>query len=331
MLHWTIEKKILELKYTWKIARNSSDEKVNFIVSVSDGKFKGQGEVAPNIRYSETIETVEKLFDLFIKSKPEEIQNEHQLAELLESSGITGALRFGIESALIHYICDKKSKSVAEQFSLKAIDTFPISFSIPIMEIGRIKEFYKENKLDRFPFIKIKVNTEEPFETIKHISSFCDCPLMIDANEAFTDVEQCIYFLEKIKKLKVEFVEQPLPANADDQSVYLKKYSPLPLFADESVIAEADFSHLKEIFDGVNVKLMKAGGYINAIRLLKEAQAQKMKTMIGCMVETTLGISSGLNLCSLTDYADLDSFLAVKNEPFGLVKENGGILHRTTL
>src|SRR5438552_5603192 len=104
-----------------------------------------------------------------------------------------------------------------------------------------------------------------------------------------------------------------------DESLYLKKYSPFTLFADESITTEADFSLLRKMFDGINMKLMKAGGYLNGIRLLKEAKKAGMKTMIGCMVETTLGISSGMNLCSLADYTDLDSFLLLKNEPFDLI------------
>jgi L-alanine-DL-glutamate epimerase-like enolase superfamily enzyme len=117
-----------------------------------------------------------------------------------------------------------------------------------------------------------------------------------------------------------------MPSSLTEESVYLKKYAPFPLFADESITAEADFSVLKKMFDGVNVKLMKAGGYLNGIRLLREAKKQNMQTMIGCMVETTLGISSAMNLCSLADYVDLDSFLLVKNEPFKLVEEHGGKL-----
>jgi L-alanine-DL-glutamate epimerase-like enolase superfamily enzyme len=112
-----------------------------------------------------------------------------------------------------------------------------------------------------------------------------------------------------------------------NESIYLKKHFPFTLFADESVTDKADFSQLKLMFDGINVKLMKAGGYFNALQLLKGAKANKLKTMIGCMVETTLGISSGMHLCSLADYADLDSFLVVKNEPFGLLKEEDGVLH----
>ena len=104
-------------------------------------------------------------------------------------------------------------------------------------------------------------------------------------------------FLEKDQKLPVEFVEQPIPAGMNEESTYLKKYSPFPLFADESITHSADFGILKTQFDGVNVKLMKAGSYMNGIRLLTEARKRGMKTMIGCMVETTLGIRSGMNLC----------------------------------
>ena len=135
-----------------------------------------------------------------------------------------------------------------------------------------------------------------------------------------------IYFLEGIKKKNIEFVEQPLPSSFLEESVYLKRYAPFRLFADESITAEADFGLLKKMFDGVNIKLMKAGGYLNAIRLLREAKNQGMQTMIGCMVETTLGISSACHLASQADYFDLDSFLLVKNEPYQLIDEHEGKL-----
>jgi len=194
------------------------------------------------------------------------------------------------------------------------------------METGKMKNFYDENNLKRFRYIKIKVNADEMLDAVSFLSTFCNQPLIVDANEAFTDVDQCIRTLEKIKKRNIEFIEQPMPAVMREESVYLKKYSPFVLFGDESITDEADFTSLSKMFNGVNVKLMKAGGYLNSVRLLKEAKKAKMKTMIGCMVETTLAISSGLNLCALADYADLDSFLVVKNEPFGIIKEDGGVI-----
>lgn len=326
MLHWSIEKKLLQLKYTWKISRNASDTKTNLLLTVSDGTFESRGEAAPNIRYGESPEQTEKEFQLFLNSTPELIGSPEELTDVLRRIPLSHSLRFGIESAYLHFWCQKKKFSVQDFLGIDTVHSIPISFSIPIMEVGKMKAFYEDNDLQRFQFIKIKVNADEMAEAVHHLSAFCGRQLIVDANEAFTDVDHCIRTLEKIKKMRIEFIEQPMPAAMNDEAVYLKKYSPFVLFADESVTDEADFGKLKYMFDGINVKLMKAGGYLNALRLLKEAKANQMKTMIGCMVETTLAISSGLNLCSLADYADLDSFLVVKNEPFNLVKEEKGIL-----
>ena len=326
MLRWSIEKIILELKYTWKISRNASDEKVNLIVKVTDDQFIGKGEAAPNVRYNESADELVKQFDFFLSLKPEVIGSIAQLDDYLNRFEISNALKFAIESAYVHYKCSLEQKSISEVLQIQKPVTIGTSYSIPIMEIGKMKDFYLQNKLDRFPFIKIKIDAESGTDAIDFVTRFCSQPLMVDANEAFADVDACICFLEKIKKNKIEFIEQPMPSAMIDESIYLKKYSPFRLFGDESIITEADFSLLKKMFDGVNIKLMKAGGYFNGIHLLKEARKQKMQTMIGCMVETSLGISSAMNLCSLTDYADLDSFLLVKNEPFSLVNEKEGNL-----
>ena len=326
MIHWSIEKKILELKYTWKISRNASDSKTNLFVTAGDGVLEARGEAAPNIRYGESPEQVEKEFQLFLNTKPGIISSPDELTEFLHKISVSHALRFGIESAYIHYWCKKRNISVQKFLGIEPVTSIPISYSIPIMEVGRMKDFYEENNLGRFKYIKIKVNADEMMDAVSYLSSFCGQQLIVDANEAFLNVEDCIRVLEKLKKMRIEFIEQPMPATMHEESIYLKKHSPFLLFADESVTDEADFGKLRQMFDGINVKLMKAGGYLNALRLLKEAKTNNMKTMIGCMVETTLAISSGLNLCSMADYADLDSFLVVKNEPFKMAKEENGIL-----
>jgi L-alanine-DL-glutamate epimerase-like enolase superfamily enzyme len=327
MLNWQIKKIVLELKYTWKISRNSSDEKTNLIVEVSDGDFIGAGEAAPNIRYKELPENLVTQFELFLSHKPEEINSPGQLTDFLNGFPVSNALRFAIESAFMHFHVSKEKKDIHEFLEVKEPASISTSYSIPIMEIGAMKDFYNQNHLERFPFIKIKINTESGYDAIDHLGKFCQQPLIVDANEAYKDVETCIRFLEKIKKKKIEFIEQPMPASLVEESVYLKKYSPFKLFADESITHDADFLLLKKMFDGINMKLMKAGGYFNGIDLLKEARKNNMQTMIGCMVETTLGISSAMHLCSLADYVDLDSFLLIKNEPYKLAKERNGSLY----
>ena len=324
MQHWSIEKIVLDLKYTWKISRNATDQKINLIVDLKEGNHSGKGEAAPNIRYKESPELLASQFELFKSKVPEHFPSDDAIIEFLDELKLANALRFAIESAWHHLQASKNKISVAKQLNLSEPGTVETAYTIPIMDPSLLRDFYIQNKLDRFSYLKVKINTDEGFEVLRHLSSFTGQSILLDPNEAFTDVEALIYFLEKIKKLKIEMVEQPMPAGMDEEYKYLKKYSIFPLFADESILHEADFGYLKTMFHGVNVKLMKAGGYLNAISLLKKAKEQGLKTMIGCMVETSLGISSGIHLSSLVDYADLDSFLLVKDEPFHLIEENEG-------
>lgn len=326
MIRWTIEPLTLDLKYTWKISRNATDQKTNLIVRISDGEVTGAGEAAPNIRYQETPELLLRQFESFIKTAAETSITEDILSRLFDQYALSYALRFAIESAWFHFESKRKKVPIHTLLGIPTPGKIETSYTIPIMDPALMKNFYLENALDRFPFVKLKINAESGYEMTRYLASFCNQKLMIDANEAYSDPEECIYFLEKIKKFPIEFIEQPIPSGKDEEARYLKKYCPFPLFADESITHSADFGLLREQFDGVNIKLMKAGGYKNGIALLSEAKKKGMRTMIGCMVETTLGISSGMNLCALADYADLDSFLLVKEEPFHLVSENRGEL-----
>lgn len=326
MQHWSIQKIVLDLKYTWKISRNATDQKTNLIVELKEGSYSGKGEAAPNIRYQETPELLLNQFELFESKVPEHFASDDALNEFLNDIRPANALRFAIESAWHHLQAAKNKVSVPKQLNLSDPGSVETAYTIPIMDPSVLRDFYNQNKLDRFRYLKVKINTDEGFEVLRYLSSFSSRQILLDPNEAFNDVEALIYFLEKIKKLRIEFVEQPMPAGMDDEYKYLKKYSVFPLFADESILDEADFGYLKTMFHGVNVKLMKAGGYQNAISLLRKARDKGLKTMIGCMVETSLGISSGIHLCSLADYADLDSFLLVKEEPFRLIEEKEGTI-----
>ena len=194
------------------------------------------------------------------------------------------------------------------------------------MKIGEIGEFIVKYNLQRFKSLKIKVNSSEGYETIKEVAKHYANPLKIDANEAWTNPDELLLFFEKIKEFNIEFIEQPLPAKLKKEYIYLKQKSGFELIADESVTNSPDFNELKGQFHGVNMKLMKAGGYIEGINILNGAKEAGLKTMIGCMVETTLGISSAMNLCNAINYIDLDGFFIIKNEPFKLVSEKEGLL-----
>ncbi|WP_156140561.1 enolase C-terminal domain-like protein [Sporocytophaga myxococcoides] len=248
------------------------------------------------------------------------------LQNLLNFTQICNSLRFGIESAYIHFLSKIQNLPVYSFLGLDEPKNIFTAYTLPIMQIGEIQSFYKHHQLERFKYLKLKINSENGFDLLKEVRKLSAQSIMIDANESWQNVEELIKFLEKIKKDNIVFVEQPLPYNFEEEYKYLKQNSTLDIYADESITDKADFSNLSEQFHGINMKLMKSGGYLNGIRLLKDAKKHGLKTMIGCMIETSLGISSAMNLCSLTDYNDLDGFFIIDNEPFNLLTEKKGQL-----
>lgn len=327
MLNWQYTQIKLDLKYTWKLSRNATDFKINTIVSVDDGQYAGKGEVAPNIRYNETPELVAMQFELFIKQSPQHINDLNELQTLLDSLKPCNALRFGIESAYVHYWCHKHNQEVCTFLGIQKPMSLATSFSLPIMPTNEIAAFYEQYQLNRFSRLKLKVNAEQSHELLSTLCGITKQPLIVDANEGWKNPDELIRFLETLKPYPIDIIEQPMPAGMVEEYKLVKKHSPFPLVADESMCDHADFEELKWQFHGVNMKLMKAGGYVNGLRLLNEAVKHHMRTMVGCMIETTLGISSAMNLCSGIEFTDLDGFMIIKNEPYQLVKEENGKLY----
>ena len=323
-MEWTIKKLKLELKYTWKISRNSSEYKENLIVSCGNFGEIGLGEVAPNIRYGETPENLLEEFGVIEKDLRDCPTELAEFETWLNGFKLHNALRFGIESAFIHWYIGRHKISLYSLLGIDEPKLVSTCYTLPIMDVGDIAKFYETHKLSRFNYLKVKVSNEEAIDLVKEITRFNKHKIMIDANEAWKDVDSLLNFIPKLKPYPIEFIEQPMPAEMEDAYAYLKGKSNICIMGDESVLNQPNFDKLERQFDGVNMKLMKAGGYLNGVRILREAKARGMKTMIGCMVEITLGIKSAWSLCCLAEYADLDGCLIVGNEPFGLLKEENG-------
>ena len=326
MIRWHIEEKQLQLRYTWKISRNSSDSKTNLFVRVADQKDVGIGEAAPNTRYGETAALLNQQFEHLIDHGLELIRTLEDLQILLSLYPPANSLRFAIESAYIHYICQQKGMTVSDFLGVSMPAGVPTTFTLPIMDPGLVADFILKHDLNRFASLKVKVNREEGLDLVKEAAAASSVPLIVDANEAWTDPDDLLEYLQALKPYQISFIEQPLPAASKEEYIYLKKKSPYRLFADESVTNQADFELLKKQFHGVNMKLMKAGGYLNGLRILEETRRNGLQTMVGCMVETSLGIWSAMQLCHGINHADLDGFLVLKDEPFGIVQERAGEL-----
>ncbi len=325
MFSWSIKEIELPLKFTWNISRNSSDIKRNFIVEVKNGSISAMGEVAFNVRYGETRELILEKFEEFRSHAPSDFTGVESLVAFMETMDLPQSLKFGIESSFVHYIAILSGKNVAQLMGTNVVSSVKTSFSIPIMEVGKVEAFIRENNLQRFSALKVKVNRDNAHDFCREILRLTNVPLRVDANESFENASETLKFLSNFENLsRLEFLEQPLRSDLHDEMLELKKHSSVFLMADESVTKQEINNYYPERFHGINVKLMKAGGYMKALKQLRQAKLLGLKTMLGCMVETSLGISSALNISGGVDFYDLDGCLLIKEDPFKLVSEENG-------
>lgn len=327
MLKWSIEEYKLPLKFVWKIARGSKSFSHIFIIKVQDESLCGEGEISFNVRYGESAEGIKKCFERFKKDFPGSISSVEELINLLTEGEYPCSFRFGVESAFVHYLAQLVEKPVNELLGVPAINSVKTSFSIPIMEPGLVGDFIAKHNLSRFRSLKIKVGEDGALDLIKEVEKHYKGNLRIDANEAWTDPDEVIGFIEALgDSCPVEFLEQPLKATCHDEYLYLKDHAEVDIMADESILSGEVTDYHRDRFHAINIKLMKSGGYMKAIKQLRDAKEMGLKTMIGCMVETSIGISSAMNIAHGVDYYDLDGSLLLEKEPFNLITEEKGKL-----
>ncbi len=328
MLKWSIEELDLELKYSWNISRGSLTQKKNYIVVLKDDENNiGRGEIAISERYEETPLKIKNGFKIFKEMRPEKIDGIEDLREILEQIEIPRSLSFAIESAFIHYLAQISETTVPEILGIKSQNGVKISYSIPILEsIDQLSTFVEENNLKRFQALKLKIDKNHSTEYVRTLSHYYSGRIRIDANESFENATETLDFIRSIEDLlpRIDFIEQPMPAKNHQEYLFLYKHTMVPIFADESVIDGDISSFHSDRFHGVNIKLMKSGSYFKALKQIKAAKNLGLKVMIGCMIESSLGISSAMNLASLADYLDLDSFIFLKKDPFQILEEEGG-------
>ncbi len=325
MFTWSIKEINLPLRFTWNISRNSSDIKNNFIIEVKNGSISAKGEVAFNVRYGESRELILEKFEEFKSHAPNDFNGVESLVAYLESTELPQSLKFGIESSFVHYVAILSGKTVSQLMGVNVVSSVKTSFSIPIMETGKLQAFIAENNLNRFSVLKVKVNKENALDFSQEVLRLTKVPLRIDANESFESAQQTLKFLSLLPQIeRLEFLEQPLPADFHEELLELKKHAKIMLMADESVTKGEISDYHVDRFHGVNIKLMKAGGYLMAIKQLRQAKVLGLKTMLGCMIETSLGISSALNISGGVDFYDLDGSLLIKDDPFQLISEENG-------
>jgi len=328
---WTITAYELPLRFLWKISRNASATKTNLVVQASQAGASGRGEAAPNVRYQESPALLQAQFAELLANGLPAVDTLSDLTALLAARPVAHALRFALEAALTHCLAARAGQPVWQWLGVpEPARRVATAFTLPIMAPGEVAAFMAAQRASRFSLLKVKVNQAEGLDLLRAVAlASPGQPLLVDGNEAWPDADSLLHFLAAVALvpgLDVRLLEQPLPAACAADYRYLHPRVQVPLIADESVTDEADFEDIARQFHGVNVKLMKAGGYQRGIELLRQTRAYGLRPMLGCMVETSLGIWSALQVSALAEVHDLDGLLIIRDEPFGLVHEAEGQL-----
>ncbi len=176
-----------------------------------------------------------------------------------------------------------------------------------------------------FQVYKVKVGVPGDIDMVAAVREATDARIRVDANAGWT-LKEALQKIKLLEKYGIEFVEQPLHWKDYEGFRILRSKTDLPVLADEGVMTAEDIPIYKDIVDGINIKLQKAGGIREAFKMIAVARAFKMKVMIGCMVETSIGISAAAQLAPLVDYVDLDGNILISDDPYDGVKAVNGYL-----
>lgn len=319
----------LQLANTWTIARGSTNlfEVVMVELSTRDG-LVGTGEASPITRYHEAPATVEDFFKRVSADRLsfEDVAASMNYLDTLSPGDMSAKCALNI--ALLDGAARRNRQAVYDLLGLGFRENHHVtSFSIGIAEPEVIRE--KVRAADMYPVLKLKVGVPGEQAILAALREVAPTKtIRLDANEGWKTKEQALERLEWLATDgHIQFVEQPLPQAAKPQDlVWLKERSPLPLFADESYHSARDLAHCAECFHGVNVKLVKTGGVSAGFEALKAARGAGLKTMIGCMIETSVLISAAAHLAELCDFLDVDGNLLTTNDPYAGVSAQRGIL-----
>jgi L-alanine-DL-glutamate epimerase-like enolase superfamily enzyme len=317
----------LNLQHTWTTTMSSSQYRDTLHTTYTRDGITGHGEGAPIVRYHEDAagaqKAAERVRDLLLKSDP--MQFSKIMAEVFQRVKGEWAGKAAVDIALMDWVGQKLGIPLYTYFGLDPKDAPVTTFSIGIDTPETTKQ--KTREADQYPVLKVKVGlaTDEP--TIEAVRSVTKKPLRVDANEGWKDKEEAVRKINWLEKMGVEFIEQPMPAEMIEETRWVRSKVHIPVIADEACQRASDIPKLKEAFDGVNVKLDKSGGILEAYRMIEIAKALGMKTMLGCMVSTSVSVTAAAHLSPLVDYADLDGNLLISNDPFrGVRVEHGKLI-----
>jgi L-alanine-DL-glutamate epimerase-like enolase superfamily enzyme len=321
-----VESLPLETKYPFRIARGDKQLCETFIFRVDFEGICGFGEASPQVYYGETRDTLLEAVDRLggkIEGEPKALRENLLAGDLRGRLKEDASVRAAIDMALWDIEGKIEDKPCYQMLELDPAMTPVTSFTI-----GFDRPEVVDKKLDEaeaFPVLKMKMGIPGDLALLDRVIQRTGKKIRVDANEGW-DLDTALHVSKELAERGIEFMEQPIPHHKHEELNTLKRLSPLHIILDESIVNPDDVERCKSQGHGINIKLMKCGGMTPAIELIKEARRLGLSVMLGCMIESSVGITAAAHLSPMVDYADLDGNLLIKNDPFDGVKVEQGKL-----
>jgi len=322
-LKFSIHKFDLQLRHPFTISRETITSQPTVIVELEESGHHGFGEATANRYYGFSLETI----CAGLESVREQVESWSLDDPIAFWTNLQTRLRdnpfaqCALDQAAHDLWGKKQGQPVYALWGLNTDHSPPTDYTIGIDEIDVM--IAKMNEYPDWPVYKIKLGTKRDLEIVAALRQQTSSPFRVDANCGWTS-EETIRNSHELKAMDVEFIEQPLPADQWEAMIDVHRRSALPVIADESCIVEQDIDRCENHFHGVNIKLTKCGGLTPARRMIDRARQLGMQVMVGCMTESTVGISAIAQLLPSLDYVDMDgAMLLSKDIASGVTIENG--------
>jgi L-alanine-DL-glutamate epimerase-like enolase superfamily enzyme len=305
---------------TFAIARSSADAFERVILEIEEDGLTGSGEAAPTRYYGQNAEGVAGALEGVEIQDPWNIQG-----TLARNDHLPPTALAALDAALHDLAAKRLGVPLYRLLGLarpEPTSAYTLGIANPETTVEEAK------RLSSFPILKMKVGGWEDVETVRAVAAFSEAEIWVDANEAFSP-DEAPEVATELRRLGVRMIEQPVPASVGPEALRrtTEAAHPVPVIADEGTITASDVPPLSKCVSGVNVKLAKCGGIRKALAMIHTARSLGMAVMVGCMVETSLGISAAAQLSGLFDFVDLDGAMLLADDPFeGLLYETGRII-----
>lgn len=309
----------LQLRHSFNLAKYSRTTTPDVQVQIEYDGIVGYGEASMPPYLGESVASVTKFLS---KVNLAQFTDPFRIDEILEYVDSIEANNRAAKASIDIALHDLLGKIMGQPWykiwGLSPEKAPNTSFTIGIDKADVVRMKVKE--AEPYKVLKIKMGLDNDKELVEIIRSMTDRPICVDANQGWSDKNKALEMIEWLKDKNCLFVEQPMPKEMIDETAWLRERSPLPLIADEAFQRLPDIKRFKDVYDGINIKLMKSTGLHEAYKMVTLARALDMKIMVGCMTETSCAVTAAAQISPLVDWADLDGNLLIANDRFDGIK-----------